>query len=78
MLRFLWAWEGRRDLNISIFLNLCLPFVERDVGDQSENQHDTILDVDFVNVDASKELDAEEGGEDERRKKLNRDPDFRQ
>ena len=54
-----------------IFLDLRLPLVEGDVGDQSENQHDTILDVDFVNVDASKELDAEEGGEDERRKKLN-------
>ena len=61
-----------------IFLGLRLPLVEGDVGDQSENQHDTILDVDFVNVDASKELDTEEGGKDERRKKLNRDPDFRQ
>ena len=78
MLRCLWAWEGRRELNILIFLNLRLPLVEGDVGDQSEHQHDTILDVDFVNVDASKELDAEEGGKDERWKKLNQDPDFRQ
>ena len=61
-----------------ISLDLRLPLVEGDVGDQSENQHDTILDVDFVNVDASKELDAEEGGKDERRNKLNEDPDFRQ
>ena len=61
-----------------IFLDLRLPLVEGDVGDQSENQHDTILDVDFVNVDASKELDTEEGGKDERRNKLNEDPDFRQ
>ena len=78
MLRCLWAWEGQRELNILIFLDLRLPLVEGDVGDQSEHQHDAILDVDFVNVDASKELDAEEGGEDERRNKLNQDPDFRQ
>ena len=61
-----------------ISLDLRLPLVEGDVGDQSENQHDTILDVDFVNVDASEELDTEEGGKDERRNKLNEDPDFRQ
>ena len=48
-----------------ISLDLRLPLVEGDVGDQSENQHDTILDVDFVNVEASKKLDAEEGGEDD-------------
>ena len=60
-----------------IFLKLRLPLVEGDVGDQSKHQHDTILDVDFVNVDASEELDTEEGGKDERRNKLNEDPDFR-
>ena len=78
MLRCLWAREGGRELNILISVDLRLPLVEGDVGDQSENQHDTILDVDFVNVDASEELDTEEGGKDERRNKLNEDPDFRQ
>ena len=78
MLRCLWAREGGRELNILISVDLRLPLVEGDVGDQSENQHNTILDVDFVNVDASKELDTEEGGKDERRNKLNEDPDFRQ